>query len=317
MLDLAVIIVSWNTCDLTLQALHSLYADLSQSGLNAVVYVVDNASADNTVEAINAEFPQVRLIASTENLGFVGGNNYALKQIGFGSSTQATEHLPRAVYLLNSDTITQPGATRILFDALMADPTLGLVGARLTYSDGSHQDSAFMFPGLRQLWVEFYPTPGRFIEGTFNGRYPRERYTSDQPFLVDFTLGATMMLKREVIQQTGMFDDSLFMYCEEIDWAWRIHQAGWQVACVPSAHVVHLAGQSTSQIRARSIIRLWQSRLILFEKYYPRWKRWLAHRMIAAGMRRKIRQALTDQSLSTQDRDELIQAYRQVQDMTQ
>ncbi len=299
-LDLAVIIVTWNVRAMALDALHSLYADLENSGLHAEVYVVDSASSDGTPDAIAAAFPQVKLTASRVNLGFGGGNNLALQQAGFldddGSAAPSDAAPPRAAYLLNPDTITQPGATRALFDALMADHSVGLVGARLAYGDNSFQHGAFGFPGLRQLWAELFPTPGRLIEGRFNGRYPRALYDAGQPFPVDFTLGATMMLKREVIAQTGAFDAAtFFMYCEEIDWAWRIQRAGWRALCVPSAHVLHLSGQSTGQAQARSVRNLWTSRLKLYARYYPPWKLWLARRMVSNGMRRKAAQAPTDE----------------------
>ncbi len=288
MTDLAVIIVTWNVKDLALQALRSLYDDLNQSSLDALVYVVDSASADGTPQAIADAFPSVNLITSQENLGFARGNNAALRALGFEADTPPG-NLPRAVYLLNPDTITQPGATQALFDALMAAPNRGIAGAALSYGDGSFQHSAFGFPGLRQLYAEFFPLPGRWREGRFNGRYPRRLYHGDQPFPVDFTLGATMMLRREVIQQTGVFDEAFFMYCEEIDWAWRIKRAGWQAVCVPAAHVVHLGGQSTGQASARSIINLWESRLYLYAKHYPTWKYWLARYLARLGMRRKLR----------------------------
>jgi N-acetylglucosaminyl-diphospho-decaprenol L-rhamnosyltransferase len=227
MVDLAVVIVTWNSRDYVLDALTSLFADLEANDPSADVYVVDSASSDDTVQVITAAFPQVKMISSQENLGFGKANNLALQHIGFGQAD--AQNLPKAVYLLNPDTITQPGATCILYDTLMANPTWGLVGAGLAYEDGNFQHGAFVFPNLRQLWVEFFPTPGRFIEGRFNGRYPRSNYESGQPFPVDFTLGATMMLRCEVIQQTGMFDEQFFMYCEEVDWAWRIHDAGWKV----------------------------------------------------------------------------------------
>lgn len=304
--DLVVVIVSWNVRDLILEALRSLFDDLETSDLNADVYVVDSASSDDTVQVVTQAFPQVHLIASTENLGFGKANNLALRQAGFGQVDRAAHTIPPIAYLLNPDTVTQPGATRALYDALMADSRLGLVGAQLAYGDSSFQHGAFAFPGLRQLWAEFFPTPGRFIEGRFNGRYPRSLYESGQPFLVDFTLGATMMLKREVIQQTGMFDEAFFMYCEEIDWAWRIHNAGWDVRCVPTARVTHLVGQSTGQVRPRSLVNLWTSRLILFRKHYPPWKQTLARWMIAVGMQRKARHE-TDPDVRA--------AYLQVRDM--
>lgn len=302
-IDLAVVIVTWNVRDLILGALRTLYADLEHSGLAAVVYVVDSASSDGTAEVVAREFPQVRLWASAENLGFGRANNAALRLAGFD---QDGPEVPRAVYLLNPDTLTHPGATRALFDALMRDTRVGLVGARLSYEDGSFQHGAFAFPGLRQLWVEFFPTPGRMIESAFNGRYPLWLYEAGEPFTVDFTLGATMMLKREVIAQTGMFDEAFFMYCEEIDWAWRIHKAGWLAQCVPSAHVTHLSGKSTGQVRARSVVNLWTSRLTLFRKHYPLWKYRIALWMVRVGMGRKAARE-TDAELKA--------AYLQIRDM--
>lgn len=301
MADLAVVIVTWNVRDLAIQALESLFADLDASGLEAAVYVVDSASADGTADLIATRFSQVHLTASSENLGFGRANNLALRQIGFGERSLDT--LPPAVYLLNPDTITKPGATRALYDYLMADARRGLVGARLSYGDGSFQHSAFSFPGLRQLWAEFFPIPGRFYESAFNGRYPRELYAAGEPFRVDFPLGATMMLRREVIAATGMFDEAFFMYCEEIDWAWRIHEVGWEAWCVPAAEVVHLAGQSTGQARPRSILNLWESRMRLYDKHLPRWKCWIARGLIALGASRRARRE-PDPAIST--------AYQQV-----
>ncbi len=309
MLDLAVVIVTWNVRALLLDALRTLYADLDGSGLFFKVIVVDSASSDGTAAAVAERFPQVNLIACEENIGFVRSNNLALRQLGFEGDGAG---LPRTVYLLNPDTRTQPGATRALFDALMAEPHLGLVGARLTYGDGSFQDSAFAFPGLRQLWVEFFPTPGRLTVGAFNGRYRRALYDGDRPFAVDFVLGATMMLRSEALQQVGLLDEGFFMYAEEVDLAWRLCDAGWPARCVPTAWVVHLGGQSAAQARPESQLNLWTSRLRLFRKHYPRWKARLARWMIDAGMRRRIRQA---QALPPTERDRMIEAYRRIIDM--
>jgi N-acetylglucosaminyl-diphospho-decaprenol L-rhamnosyltransferase len=290
MIDLAVIVVTWNVREMALAAVESLLADLDASGLSSRVIVVDSASADGTVDALRSRFPNIDVIASDVNLGFVRANNLALRQLGFGQH-QPIDQLPRVVYLLNPDTLTHPGATRSLFNALMSDARIGLVGARLEYGDGEFQHSAFMFPGLSQLWVEFFPTPGRLIEGRFNGRYPRRLYDSAEPFEVDFVLGATMMLKCEVIERVGVFDEDFFMYCEEIDWAWRIRRAGWSIWCVPSARVTHYGGASSGQARPQTLRHLWESRLRLIDKHYPRWKAVLARRLIALGMTRKLRTA--------------------------
>ena len=115
--ELAVIVVTWNTRELALQTLRTLIADLEMHGPDAQIIVVDSASSDGTVESVRAEFPQVQVIASSENLGFAGGNNAALRSIGFDNA--AASDLPRAVYLLNPDTITHTGATRALYDVCL------------------------------------------------------------------------------------------------------------------------------------------------------------------------------------------------------
>lgn len=286
--DLAVVIVTWNNAAVIGDALRSLFDDLRESGLRHQVWVVDSASADQTAEIVRRDFPAIKLIQSDTNIGFAAANNLALRRLGFGGASPERER-PPVVYLLNPDTITQRGATKRLCDELQANPNAGVVGARLTFADGSFQHSAFRFPGLRQIWAELFPTAGRLLEGSFNGRYPRSLYAGNRAFEVDFTLGATMMLKREVIEQSGLFDEDFFLYCEEVDWAWRIKNLGWRIFCVPSAHVTHIGGGSTSQARPSSLIQLWKSRLLLYDKHYPTWKRRLARQLVIWGIRRKMR----------------------------
>jgi len=313
MLDLAVVIVTWNIKSLIGEALQSLIDDLAQTSLTYEIVVVDSASSDGTPDFVHDNFPNVTLIAHDENVGFGRSNNLGLEHLGFGQDNAMD--LPRVVYLLNPDTITKQGATQTLFDALFASENVGLVGAKLSYGDGSFQHSAFTFPDLKQLWVEFFPTPGRFIEGTFNGRYPRDLYEQSNPFPVDFMLGATMMLKSEVIQQTGMFDPIYFMYAEEVDWAWRIRQAGWQILCVPTAHVVHLSGQSSSQVRPFATEQLWKSRLILFKRIFSKWKFVLAQHMIRIGIQRKMHD-LETQDIESSQHQAMQQTYESIIKMT-
>lgn len=286
-LDIGAVVVSWNTRADTLNAVRSLRDDLLTSGLAWRIVVVDNGSADGTVDALRGEFSDVEVVASDENLGFVRANNLGMTMLGLA----ADDNGPRAVYLLNPDTVSHPGATRRLFDTLMADPRAGMAGAGLRFGDGSFQHSAFMFPGLFQLWMELFPTPGRLYESRLNGRYPRTAYARSSPFEVDFVLGATMMARADVVRRVGMLDEAFFMYCEEIDWAWRMHRAGYRVLCDPSAQVTHLGGQSSGQVRPQTIVRLWTSRLTLFARMYPPWKQRVAGHMIRTGMRRRVRQA--------------------------
>lgn len=285
--DLAVVVVTWNNAAVIRAALSSLLDDLQASGLRYEVWVVDSASEDQTADILRRQFPAVHLVVSKANIGFAAANNLAMGKLGFGGAVRASA-TPAAVFLLNPDTVTHQGASRRLYDALMSRPEVGVVGARLTFADGSFQHSAFRFPGLRQIWAELFPTAGRLLEGSFNGRYPRACYAGAEAFEVDFTLGATMMLKREVVEQSGMFDEAFFLYCEEVDWAWRIRTLGWRILCVPAARVTHIGGGSTSQAGPGSLIQLWKSRLLLYDKHYPNWKRGLARRLVILGMRRKM-----------------------------
>lgn len=314
--DLAVIIVTWNVRDLVLDTLRTLYADLENSGLHGDVWVVDNASSDGTEAAVREVFPAAHVVASPDNLGFAAGNNLALHRLGFDDP--ANDDTPSAAFLLNPDTLVQPGAVRTLYDGLMSLPRAGLVGARLTFGDGTFQHGAFGFPGLRQLIVELLPVPGRLHESRFNGRYSPALYSGAQPFPVDHTLGATMMVRRETIRQVGLMDEGFFMYCEEIDWQMRMQNAGWAIYCVPDAHIIHLGGQSTGQVRAQSVINLWRSRLRLYDKHYGHLKVSLARLIIRLGMRRKVAQVRRDYAAGRFDasqRDALLETYRTVSDL--
>ena len=221
--NLAVVIVSWNVRGLLTACLRSLLADLASTGLETEVWVVDNGSTDNTPQMVAEAFPDVHLIASRENLGFVRGNNCALNEI------LGREAPVDYFWLLNPDTEVQPGATAALIAALEANPKAGIVGPKLLYADGSLQHSAFRFPGLVQLLFEFLPLPARLYDTRLNGRYPRRLYEGAKPFLIDHPLGASMLVRAEAVADVGLMDEDFFMYCEEIDWCWRIRSAGWAI----------------------------------------------------------------------------------------
>ncbi len=298
--DLAVVIVSWNVRDLLAVCLRSLFSDLDQSGLQAEVWVVDNASADGSPDMVAETFPAVHLIASDENLGFVRGNNLALDAI-----LKDTEHGIRNtpyVWLLNPDTEVLPGATAALLAPLKADPQAGMAGPKLLYPDGSLQHSAFRFPGLIQLIFELFPLPARLYETALNGRYPRRLYKGTASFLIDHPLGASMMIKSAVVNDVGPMDEGFFMYCEEVDWCWRLHKAYWRIYCAPAARVIHHAGQSSAQVRTASFVNLWTSRARLYARHHGPFVRRLARALVRIGMRRRMKGASP----------EMIDACRQV-----
>lgn len=291
--DLAVVIVSWNVRDLLRRCLASVVSDwglvTNHQSLNLEIFVIDNASTDGTPEMVRDEFPSVRLSASPKNLGFAAGNNIALRAILH--ETQHGIRNTQYVWLLNPDTEVCPGATAALIAAMERHPQAGVAGAKLLYPDGSLQHSAFRFPGLAQLAFEFFPFPARLYDTPLNGRYPRRLYQGEAPFEVDHPLGAAMMVRTEAIAGVGLLDEGFWIYCEEIDWCWRMRRAGWRALCVPTAQVVHHTAKSSEQARVVSFVALWRSRLRLYDKHYAPLKRRLARWLVRLGMRYKIRQA--------------------------
>ena len=281
---LTVIIVSWNVHDLLVACLGSLQADLERAGLAADIWVVDNGSTDGTPEAVARDFPAVRLIARRDNPGFAAANNQALR-----AALDASP--PRYFWLLNPDTEVLPGATAALIAALETHSRVGVAGAKLLYPDGALQHSAFRFPGLVQLAFDLFPFPPRLYETRLNGRYPRRLYDGDVPFFVDHPLGAAMMVRTEAVQQVGLLDEGYRIYCEEIDWCWRMRRAGWRALCVPAARVVHYAGRSTGQVPVSSFVHLWTSRARLYARHHGPLTRRLARILVRAGMRRRMRDA--------------------------
>jgi N-acetylglucosaminyl-diphospho-decaprenol L-rhamnosyltransferase len=304
---LAIVIVTWNVRALAVACLCSVFDDLEHSDFDGVVWVVDNASSDGTAAAVREAFPAAHVLEPGENLGFAGGNNLALRAMGFPDG----HDLPEYVLLLNPDTVVQPGALRALVEGMQSTGA-GLGGAQLSYGDGSFQHSAFDFPGLAQLVIDLFALPGRIAESRINGRYPRAWYARGEPFDVGHPLGATFTLCREAIRQTGLFDEQFHLYCEEIDWAMRIHDAGWRVVCIPAARVVHYAAQSTSQVRPQSVIGLWTARFQLYRKHYGSLKRIAAVWIVRAGMNRLIQRTARDSSQSEEARKALVDAYREV-----
>jgi GT2 family glycosyltransferase len=309
-MDLAVITVSYNTRDLLADCLDSALAGLEQSGLDGKIWVVDNASADGSAEMVRLRFPCVVLVAHDENLGFAAGNNLALKAMGFGRRVR-----PRHVLFLNPDTRVVGDALGSLVRAMDDRASAGAVGARLVHGDGSFQHSAFAFPGLAQIFFDFFPLHHRLLDSQLNGRYPRARYEAGRPFPVDHPLGAALMIRGDTLAQVGSFDEQYFMYCEEIDLCRRIKKAGWEIYCVPAAEVVHLVGQSTQQFRDRMFVALWRSRFLMFEAHESAAFRWWARRLVRLGLwaeARRARAARQRGELSDGQLELRLSAFREV-----
>lgn len=255
------VVVSWNVEALLRIGLRSVCDELAEkestSALSAQIFVVDNASHDGTVDMVTREFPQVSLIANQSNVGFTRGNNQALR-LAKG----------RYLCLLNPDCEVLPGALRAMIDYLDAHPTVGAVGPRLIFPDGSPQSSRRRFPTLRTAFVE-----STILQRWFgNSRVVRDYHCADRADdlaqEVDWLVGACLMIRREALEQVGLLDEGYFMYSEELDWCYRARQAGWKIVYLPEATVVHHEGKSSEQNLASRDIHFHDSKCRFFSKHH-------------------------------------------------
>lgn len=324
-MDLSIIIVSFNTRDLLQRCLASVLETWDQEHApgGMEITVVDNASQDGSADMVRRFFPQVRLIASQENLGFVRANNLALRQAR-----------GRYLLLLNPDTQVVGNALTTMIRFLDGHPRAGAVGPRLLYPDGRLQHSAFRFPTLWQTYFDFFPWPARLLNSPLNGRHPLAAY-SGPPFPTDFVLGACLMVRRQAVQadgsepgpavsspQTiapgrpvGFLDESYFMYCEEMDWCWRLKAAGWEVWCVPQATVIHYEAQSSHQVRWTAYVEKWRSRRLFFARYYPSWWQTANNLLVRLGLwaeRRRARAAWRRGEIDANELQARLEAYKAV-----
>jgi GT2 family glycosyltransferase len=259
------LIVSYNTRDLTLEAVESSTAEPQTETI-----VVDNGSVDGSADAIAKRFPSVVLIRSEANLGFAGGINRAA----------ACAH-GDALLVLNSDARLQPGALQRMLALLEEHPQAALVGPSLRFPDGRPQASAFRFPGLSQVALDLFPID-RLMDSWLNGRI-----TANTPTPVDHPLGACMLIRRSAWNDVGPLDEGYFMYLEEVDWCRRARLRGWQIWHQPRAVVLHDAGASTSQQPDAMFSQLWRSRLRYYVRFHgPVYNRFV-HTIIGIGLRRR------------------------------
>jgi N-acetylglucosaminyl-diphospho-decaprenol L-rhamnosyltransferase len=328
MVDLAVSVVSWNVRDLLAACLRSVEASAAAAHMDVSIWVLDNASHDGSAQMVAEAFPGAHLFTSSANLGFGGGQNTVLAAMGFssvpvpeaartavvragGPKRQRPEGQPPSyVLILNPDTLVHKDALAALVGFMEAEPRAGVCGPRLVYEDGRFQHGAFGFPSLAQTFFEFWPINWRLTESQLNGRYPRRLYQAGEPFLVDHPLGAAMLFRGQAIEDTGGFDLDYHMYVEEIDWCLRVKRAGWEAYCVPGAEVVHYEGRSTRQAKPEMAVALWRSRYVYFRKHWSWPCRWLARRLVRAGMRARIRRE--GRGPGAAGGDALLEAYRRI-----
>lgn len=270
-LQLRAITVNYRTADLALRCLASLEVERrALPGLRAIV--VDNASGDGSGARLRQGVgergwgPWVRVVESPVNGGFGAGNNLALRE---GLSEPGA---PRYFLLLNPDAAVDPGTLPRLVDFLETHPLAGLVGPATEVCPGHRRCTAFRFPGILNSLDEglhFGPLT-RLLARWQLAPPPR-----NEPHRTDWLSGGCVLIRREVLEEVGLFDEGYFLYFEEVDLSWRAAAAGWESWYLPAANILHEAGASTGASAGRELARrmppYWfQSRRRFFLKHRGR-----------------------------------------------
>lgn len=271
-MDLSIIIVNYKTKVLTLACIESVFSSITS--YNYEIILIDNASNDGTIEAVNDRFPQVITITNTDNVGFSKANNQGIR-IAQG----------RYVLLLNSDTIAQRDTFQTMLHFMDENPTVGASGCKIVLPDGS----------LDKACKRGFPTPSASFYYAFGfaklfpkiprfNQYQLGYLSPDEAYPIDSLVGAFMLIRREAIEQVGMLDEEFFMYGEDIDWCYRIKQAGWVNYYYPKTQIVHYKGASSRRKPYKIIYEFHRAMILFHNKHYRQKYSWLTNAMVYIGV---------------------------------
>lgn len=254
-MDISVVIVGWNARDYLQGCLESLEAAPPRRTME--VFVLDNASEDGSADMIESRFPWVKLIRSSENLGFAKGNNVAIRQCQ-----------GRHICLVNPDVKVLPGCLDSLAEFLDEHEDVGMVGPRVLYGDMTLQISCRHFP---TLWNNFCAATGfasAFRHSRFFSGEQMHYFGHDRTQPVDAVMGCFLMVRREALDGIGLMDEGFYMYGDDVDWCRRCWDAGWKVVFYPGARAIHYLGKITAPYPVRFAIARQKSVLYYWSKYH-------------------------------------------------
>jgi N-acetylglucosaminyl-diphospho-decaprenol L-rhamnosyltransferase len=264
MLDLAIVVVSYNVSALLRRCLSAVYA--SEGDFTFDLVVVDNASSDDSVEVVRNEFPQTRLISNQENVGYPAGNNIGLRTFGewCGSNPPA-----RYALLLNPDTELPASALADMIAFMDAHPDAGAAGPKLVLPSGDLDLACRRsFPTPEVIFYRVIQLGRLFPKSRRFGRYNLTYLDPDTLHEVDSVVGAFMMVRAKAISDVGLMDERFFMYGEDLDWAKRIKEAGWKIYYNPAVVVLHVKRASSSQEETRARLEFERANLLFYRKHY-------------------------------------------------
>lgn len=283
---ISTIIVSYNTADLTCKSVESVLKEYQHSQIDGEVIVVDNNSTDDSVEQLQQFGSNIQIIRNTENVGFAKANNQGI-----------TKSIGSYIFLLNSDAFVHPGAIKNLLEIFKKYPDqataaqeatrkidrVGMVSGKLLNKDGSLQQQGGALPSLFTLavwWLWPFPFRLPFLSHQFDYHINDLRYF-DKEQLAGWLAGTALMLRREMVSEIGLLDESIFMYAEDVEYCMRAAAHHWDIVYTPTAVITHLGSASSAPEHATiaEVTRL----NYVFSKHFPGLQSFLAWKILKLG----------------------------------
>lgn len=263
-MDISIIIVSYNVRYYLEQCLHSIYSAIS--GIECEILVVDNASSDHTVEYIRNKFPSttypnLHLVANSHNAGFGRANNQGIRHAK-----------GKYILFLNPDTLLTESTLRDSLNFAEKHPDMGGLGTMMLHTDGTFASESRR--GLPTPWTAFCKMCGLaslFPKSRIFGKYYMRYLDAEKSERIEIISGAYMMVRRDVLDKSGMFDEAFFMYGEDIDLSYRILKAGFNNYYIPSP-ILHYKGESTKKNSYRYVHVFYGAMLIFFRKHFHHYR---------------------------------------------
>jgi len=262
-MDMSIVIVTWNSQDFIRNCLDSVL--LLPDRVRCEVIVVDNASCDQTANIVREFYPEANLIENKANLGYARANNQGIEQAQ-----------GRYLLLLNPDTQLMDDSLSSMYELMEGNPRIGAVGPKLLNPDGSTQPSCREFPRFSTLIWEFTGLSRLFPKSKIFGGWRMGYFAFDRAGEVDQPMASCLMLRRETLEEIGVFDEAFSMFFNDVDLCFRIKEAGWKIYFEPEAHVIHHGGASTRKAKRKMI---WLSHLA-FYKFFSKHRKGFADRFL-------------------------------------
>ena len=257
---LSIIIVNYNVKYFLHQCLKSI--ETAKKNINLEILVVDNNSVDNSVDMLQNEFPELKLILNKENVGFAKANNQAIKQAK-----------GKYILLLNPDTIVQEDTLHKCVDFLEQNTNTGSLGVKMINGNGDFlPESKRSLPNPASAFYKIFGLSTLFPKSKKFGQYHLNYLNNNKTHEIDVVSGAFFMTRKKILDEIGMLDESFFMYGEDIDLSYRIQKAGYKNIYFPETSIIHYKGESTKKTSINYIIMFYKAMIIFVKKHYSKEK---------------------------------------------